>query len=159
MQSAQSRDKITVLVLLAASTTFALLARGLGPLADPVDIAPESSRFLLAGALACSLIAVLMLLSPGKSHRSLRATLKDTWPQLAGLGALVAGYALALPMLGFFIATSLFLVTGYLLLGERRWWSLLILCLPVAALLQLLMHGMFGIKMAVPFMQALALAG
>ena len=70
---------------------------------------------------------------------------------------LVVGYALALGTLGFFLATSLFLAIGYLLLGGRRWEALLILAIPVAAALQLMMHGMFGVPD--PLMQALGVFG
>ncbi|MGI9500885.1 MAG: tripartite tricarboxylate transporter TctB family protein [Geminicoccaceae bacterium] len=157
MQGADSREKITVLVLLAASTMFAVLASDFGTMADAAEAGPASGRLLLAAALAGSLIAVLMLLSPGKTHRSLRASLRAFWPQLAGLTALVIGYALILAPLGFFLATSLFLAIGSLLLGERRWWSLLLLSVPVAAALQLAMHGVFGLTLADPLMHALGL--
>lgn len=155
MQSVDSREKITVLILLAASTMIGVLAHDLGPIAEPAEAAPVPNRLFTAVALAGSLIAVLMLLSPGRSHRSLRATLRDFWPQLAGLCLLVLGYALTLGSLGFFLATSLFLAIGYLLLGGRQWEALLILALPVAAALQLMMHGMFGIALADPLMRAL----
>ena len=157
MQSANSRDKITVLILLAASIMIGVFAHGSGPVAEPLEAASASSRLLTAVALAGSLIAILMLLSPGSSHRSLGAVLRDFWPQLAGLAMLVVGYALALGTLGFFLATSLFLAIGYLLLGGRRWEALLILAIPVAAALQLMMHGMFGVPD--PLMQALGVFG
>ena len=155
MQSADSRDKITVLILLAASTMIGVLAHGFGPATEPLEAAKASSRLFTAVALAGSLIAILMLLSPGNSHRSLGATLRDFWPQLAGLALLVVGYALVLGLLGFFLATSAFLALGYLLLGGRRWEAVLILAVPVAAALQLMMHGMFGVAVADPLMQAL----
>jgi len=148
MQSVHIRDKFTVLILLAASTVFVVLATGAVSWGETGQIAAENGRLLLAGALGGGLIAVLMLLSPGKEHRSLRATLRDVWLQLAGLVALVVGYALALPNLGLFLATSLFLAAGYLLLGERRWWPLLLVCLPAAAALHLAMYGMPEFEMA-----------
>jgi len=156
VQSVDSREKLTVLVLLAASTMFAVLANDFSATAEAAESGGASGRLLLAAALACSLIAVLMLLSPGKSHRSLRATLKQSWPQLAGLVVLVIGYALVLEPLGFFIATSLFLAIGSMLLGERRWWSLL-LSLPVAAALLLTLYGVFGLALNDPLMLALGL--
>lgn len=156
MQSVDSREKTTVLILLAASTIFAMLALDLGTRAETAETSAHPARLLLAASLAGSVIAVLMLLSPGKSHRSLRAMLRDTWPRLAGLAILVSGYALALQPLGFFAATSLFLATGSMLLGERRWWSLL-LSVPVAAALALTLHGVFGLTLNDPLMHALGL--
>ncbi|MGI9510209.1 MAG: tripartite tricarboxylate transporter TctB family protein [Geminicoccaceae bacterium] len=162
MQSADSRDKITILILLAASTMIGVLAHGFGPIALSADAAPGDgvpvpNRLFTALALAGSLIAVLMLLSPGRNHRSLGATVRDSWPQLAGLSLLVVGYALALGTLGFFLATSLFLALGYLLLGGRRWEALLVLALPVAAVFELMMHGMFGVAVADPWLGTIGL--
>ena len=157
MQSVDSRDKLTVLILLAASTMFGVLARDLIPTSDSADISPASSKLLLAAAFAGSLIAVLMLLSPGKSHRSLRASLRVFWPQLAGLGALVLVYAFALEPFGFFIATSLFLAAGFVLLGERRLGPLVLFSLAVAAALEFVLKGVFGFALHDPMIQALGL--
>jgi hypothetical protein len=157
VQSVDSRDKLTVLILLAASTMFGVLARGLAPVPDAAAATPAGGRLLLAAAFAGGLIAVLMLLSPGKSHRPLRASLRVFWPQLAGLGALVAGYAFVLEPFGFFIATSLFLAAGFVLLGERRFWTLLLFSVPVAAALQFALQGVFGFALHDPMMQALGL--
>lgn len=157
MQSVDSRDKLTVLILLAASTVFGVLAHDFVPATEATQTASGGGKLLLAAAFAGSLIAILMLLSPGKAHRSLRASVKAFWPQLAGLGALVIGYVLALEPLGFFIATSLFLAIGSMLLGERRWSTLLLFSLPVAAALEFALQGIFGFALDDPLMQALGL--
>jgi len=157
VQSVDSRDKLTVLILLAASTMFGVLARDLIPTSNAADITPASSKLLLAAAVAGSLIAVLMLLSPGKSHRSLRESLRVFWPQLGGLAALVVGYALALAPFGFFIATSLFLAAGFVLLGERRFGPLVVFSLGVAAALEFALRGVFGFALHDPMIQALGL--
>ena len=156
MQSVDNREKITILILLAASTILAVLGHDLGARPEAAESGADPARLLLAAALAGSVIAILMLLSPGKTHRSLRATLRDAWPTLAGLTVLVAGYALALQSLGFFIATTLFLAMGSILLGERRLWSLL-LAIPVAAALAFALHGVFGLSLDDPLMHALGL--
>lgn len=157
MQSADNRDRVTVLLLLAASTLLAVLAKDFGLREDATQAASGSGKMLFAVAFAGCLIAVLMLLSPGKTHRPLPAALKAFWPQLTGLAALVIGYALMLEPLGFFIATSLFLAIGFILLGERRWWSLLLFSLPAAAALALMLQGIFGFALNDPLMQALGL--
>ena len=66
------------------------------------------------------------------------------------------GYALTLEPLGFLVATSLFLMIGSLLLGERRW-QLLLLSIPVAAALGLTLEGVFGLALDDPLMQVLGL--
>ncbi|MEM7043304.1 MAG: tripartite tricarboxylate transporter TctB family protein [Pseudomonadota bacterium] len=157
MQSVDSREKTTALILLAASTIFGVLAYDFGSVAHSVDQETPSNRLLVAAALAGSLIAVLMLLSPGKARRSLRSTLRTFWPQLLGLGMLVVGYAVILQPLGFLVATSLFLAAGSLLLGERRWWLLLVVSVPVAAALGLALHGVLGLALNDPLMHNLSL--
>lgn len=146
MQSVVVRDKLSALVLLAASASFGVLAGDVGA----PEAGTESARLLLAAALAGGVIAVLMLLSPGKGRRSLASTLKTDGLRMSILGLLVAGYVLVLQTLGFFLATSLFLAGGYLLLGERRFGPLFVASVPVAALLEILMRGVFGIDVADP---------
>jgi putative tricarboxylic transport membrane protein len=155
MQSVDRRDKVTVLIMLAASTTLGVAAQDISQVAGPAAADGASSRLLFAAALAGSLIAVLMLLSFDKDHRSLVAAIRADWPQLAGLGALALGYAALLEPLGFFFATSLFLAIGYLLLGERRWQAPLLLSAPVAAALEFLIYGVFGVAVADPALKAL----
>lgn len=155
MQSVITRDKISALVLLAASISFGVLAHNMNGLADQPEAAMASSRLSLAFALAGSVIALLMLLSPDNEQRSRRSALFSTLQRLAGLGVLVVGYALTLETLGFLVATSLFLALGYLLLGERRWWSVLMTSVPVAAVLEILIYGVFGIAIADPLLRFL----
>ncbi len=157
MQSVERRDKLTVLILLAASTMLAVQAQQFGAADEAGEIGSSSNRVLLAVALAGSLIAILMLLSPGKAHRSLGATLRTFWPQLAGLSILIIGYALLLEPFGFFLATALFLALGSFLLGERRLWSLLLLSPIAAAALQLTLLSVFGLALDDPLMHALGL--
>jgi putative tricarboxylic transport membrane protein len=157
VQSVDGRDKLTVLILLVAATMFGVLARDFAPTAEAAPSGADTGRLLYAAALAAGLIAVLMLLSPGKTHRSLRATLRDFWPRLLGLAVLVAGYALILQPLGFLLATSLFLVVGAVLLGERRLGVLLLFSVPVALALGLILAGAFGLALHDPLMHALGL--
>lgn len=151
MQSAITRDKLSALILLAASTAFGVLANDMGGIVDrPEAAASPSGRLFLAFALTGSLMAFLMLLSPDKGHYRSSAALRTSLQRLIGLGVLVTGYALTLEFLGFFIATSMFLALGYFLLGERRWGQVLMISVPVAALLELLIHGVFGVVITDP---------
>lgn len=155
MQSVDSREKSTALILLAASTIFGVLASDFVSVTDGAERGGASTRLLLAAAVAGSLIAVLMLLSPGKAHRSLRTTLREVWPKLAGLAVLVIGYALALETLGFFVATSIFLAAGSVLLGERRWGLLLTMSILGSVALELILLGVFGLALNEPLMHVL----
>ncbi len=158
MQSAITRDKLSALVLLAASTSFGVLAFNMNGLSDQPEASMASNRLLLAFAVAGSLIALLMLLSPEKGYRSSKSSLLSNLQRLAGLLVLVVAYAFTMETLGFFIATSLFLASGYLLLGERRWLPVLMTSMPVAAILELLIYGVFGIAIADPLLRIIGLA-
>lgn len=158
MQSAITRDKLSALVLLAASMSFGVMANNMGGLVDQPEAATSSSRLFLAFGLAGSLIALLMLLSPGDERGSRKLRLSSTLYHLVGLAVLVVGYALILETLGFLVATSLFLALGYLLFGERCWWLVLMTSVPVAAVLELLIYGVSGIAIADPLLRTLGIA-
>ena len=152
MQSAITRDKLSALILLAASTSFGVLANNLGGFFDRSDAASAPGRLYLAFALTGSLLAFLMLLSPEKGLRFSGAAFRTSLQRLIGLSLLVICYALSLETLGFLIATSLFLALGYLLLGERRWALVLMTSIAIAAILQVLMYGVFGAVIADPLL-------
>jgi len=157
MKSAITRDKLSALVLLAASTSFGVLSYNMNGLSDQPEATLASNRLLLAFALAGSLIALLMLLSPDKGYRSSKLSLFSNLQRLAGLLVLVVAYAFTMETLGFFIATSLFLALGYLLLGERRWLPVLMTSMPVAAILEIFIYGVFGIAIADPLLRMIGL--
>ena len=157
MQSVDSREKATALILLAASTIFGVLGSDIATVAEGAEQGSDSGRLLVAAAFAGSLIAVLMLLSPGKDHRSLRVTLREVWPRLSGLAVLVVGYALALNVLGFFVATALFLGIGSALLGERRWGLLVAMSILAAFALELFLLGVFRLALHDPLVHVLGL--
>ncbi len=157
MQQGISSDKLSALIMLAISTACGVLANNMGVLADQPEHGAASGKFFLAIALAGSLMAFLMLLSPGKGHHRSAAAYRSSLGRLAGLLILVMGYALTMEWLGFFIATSLFLALGYILFGERRWLPLLMTSVPVAALLEFLIHGVFGAALADPFLNLVGL--
>lgn len=152
MQSAITRDKLSALILLAASTSFGVLANNMGGFFDRPDAASASGRLFLAFALTGSLLAFLMLLSPDKGRPMSGDAFRTVLQRLVGLGLLVVGYALTLEILGFLIATSLFLALGYLLLGERSWSLVLMTSIPIAVILEFLMYGVFGVVVADPFL-------
>lgn len=158
MQSAMTKDKLSALVLLAASTSFGVLAINTWAVVDHPEATSAQTRLLLAFALAGSLIALLMLLSPDKGSSTSGAPLLSFLQRLIGLGTLMVGYALLLETLGFLIATSLFLALGYLLLGERRWWLVLTTSVLIAAVLEILLFGIFGIALEDPLLSVLGLS-
>ena len=60
--------------------------------------------------------------------------------------------------IGFAIFQLLYLVpVGTVVAVKRRWWMLLVASIPVAAAFQFILHGLLGIYIADPMLQALGL--
>ena len=78
------------------------------------------------------------------------------WPVIS-LCALMTAYGFALKPIGFFISTSLFLLIGFMILGERRRRILLLSSIPLAAGMQWILHGLLGIYIADPALQWLGI--
>ncbi len=75
------------------------------------------------------------------------------WLRPALLCGLMVLYGLTVKSVGFLLSTSVFLVAGYLLLGERRLWVLLVASLPVAAGFEYILSGLLGITIQDPFLE------
>jgi putative tricarboxylic transport membrane protein len=155
MSSAVTRERVCALALLAFAITY-------GVLAYDIDHAllPDGGRFEPGPLpLALGLIAVLMLLTPGRRRPgpSFLAILRAEWPRLAGILGLMLAYGLALRATGFFVTTASCLILGYLLLGERRWWVVLLGWIPIALAFQLVLGGMLQVAIHNPLLSRLGL--
>lgn len=58
---------------------------------------------------------------------------------------LMVVYALALRPVGFLLSTSLFLLFGFTLLGERRWWMMILVSVITAGIVWYLVDNLLGI--------------
>ncbi len=128
------------------SVAYGLAARDIEFL--PVDAHEVMSARTLPYALSAAgtLLGVLMVLLPVRQPPA--ALQVGGWIAALALLAGVVGYALVLPWLGFPLSTSLFLLAGFRLLGERRAWVLSVASLlPVAALWAVLTLGL-GVYLA-----------
>ena len=91
-------------------------------------------------------LSLWCILVPGTGERPQLRGLD--WPRgLAFLG-LMSAYGLLLRPLGFLLSTSLFLIAGYLLLGERRPFWLLIASVPLVVAFWALMDRGLGVYVA-----------
>ena len=124
---------------------FLLLAVGYGWTAAhiPLDFWSQAEVFNarslpLAIATASALIA-LLILATGPSDQGWGMLAGLRWRPVLALVILMVLYGLALEALGFAIATTLFLVGGYLVMGERRPARLFAASVPLVLLFWLLM--------------------
>ncbi len=68
-------------------------------------------------------------------------------------------YGLTIRLVGFFLTTSLFLLSSYYLLGERRWTLMFVLSFFFVAVFMFLIHGLLDIYLTDPILKALGVIG
>ncbi len=103
------------------------------------------------------IFSFLILVLPAKGEEERIGWAAFDWWRPIGLCALMVVYGLTIKWPGFFLATSFFLIGGFLLLGERRWWVVLVSSLPIAAGFELILHGLLGIYIEDPFVRWIGL--
>ncbi len=140
-----TRDRLSALFFLA-------LSLGYGALALQIELFPGSEHQLFTArtlplgiAGAGVVVSFLMLVLPSRSAAAAAVTAGFNWAKVAGLCALMLFYGATITRLGFFASTSLFLIGGILLLGERRWYVALGLPLSVALAFWALLTQLLGI--------------
>ena len=79
------------------------------------------------------------------------------WLKVFILFVLVFSYGIIIKLIGFFIATNLFLLLSYYYLGVRNYKVLLLCSLPVVAGLQFMLHGLLDVYIRDPFLQFLGI--
>ncbi|MGI9279042.1 MAG: tripartite tricarboxylate transporter TctB family protein [Endozoicomonas sp.] len=96
-----------------------------------------------------SIVALLMLILPDNEAQSpIESFSGPGWKVTLALLVLMSLFGVALKPLGFLVSTTLFLLGGYWLLGERRIQVLLLASLPVAIGLWFLLSKVLGIYLA-----------
>ncbi len=68
-------------------------------------------------------------------------------------------YGATILKVGYFLTTSLFLITSYYFLGERRWKLMFLLSFPFVAAFMYLLHGVLEIYLRDPFLQLIGVMG
>ena len=149
-----TRDRVSALFFLALSIGYGVMAQDIPELmvfggADQVmtpKTLPTALAFLGGG------IALLMLVLPAPPSRTgdyvdlgFRSWRALDWLRFAGLLVAMVIYAWMLGVFGFIVATSLFLMAGYVLLGERRPAVLLGASIPVVVVFWALLTQVLGI--------------
>lgn len=138
MQFLDNKDRIGSLLVLAFSIAYLRYA-----LVLPLDLTAGVESFtprtlpigLSVSAILFSLVQLSMSVGQGGGNRVSEAVRGFNWKPILLLILVMGIYALAFDVLGFLLASFLFLLSGFLILGERR----LLLSATVAASLVLLL--------------------
>jgi putative tricarboxylic transport membrane protein len=147
-----TRDRVSALFFLAFSVAYGLQAQ---EIRLPVFAAEFFTAKTLPTALAVigATISIMMLVLPqrGPSMRDTAAEWRGlAWWKIALLGVDMLVYGYILTRIGFIPATSLFLIVGFAILGERRWTVLLGASVPVVIVFWAILDQLLGIYLGAP---------
>ena len=103
-------------------------------------------------------IAALKIVLPEKASEEVDQKFLNYKKTLV-LGLIMVIYGLTIRPVGFFLSTSLFLLSSYYFLGERRWLRMFMLSFPFVAIFMFLIHGLLDIYLTDPILKALGVIG
>ncbi len=117
--SLMCRDRVGGLIFLAACLTYGYQTT-LIPLFPGDEYEAFTARTLPYMLTAAGIVLSLLLIVMAQPDEKSGAVLDFDWFLLGAFILLMTGYGFGLTWLGFILATSLFLLAGFWLLGERR---------------------------------------
>ena len=147
-----AREKIGALIMLLFSISYGLLATRI-PLSFLAEQQVFTARTMpyglaVAGALLSLLILILPVRDPEGQKSLGQVTAGMAWGQAISLVVLMILYGLTMKWLGFILASILFLLGGFRILGERRIKVMLIAAVPLVLVLWFVMSSLLGIYIA-----------
>ena len=145
-------EKAGALILLTFSIAYGLLAFKipLTLLAQRETFNARTMPFAL-GIIGTVLSFLILVLPSGQTDEE--DNVKDAfrgldWPSVGLLIGMMIFYSITLRFLGFVISSTIFLVGGFYILGERRIWLLLIGSVPLVLFIWFLMSRLLGMYIA-----------
>lgn len=145
-------EKAGALILLTFSIAYGLLAFKipLTLLAQRETFNARTMPFAL-GIIGTVLSFLILVLPSGQTDEE--DNVKDVfrgldWPSVGLLIGMMIFYSITLRFLGFVISSTIFLVGGFYILGERRIWLLLIGSVPLVLFIWFLMSRLLGMYIA-----------
>jgi putative tricarboxylic transport membrane protein len=147
-----AREKVGAMLILLFSISYGLLATQipLTFLAQQETFTPRTMPYALsaAGVILSFLIIVLPTTDP-KGKNSLRDETKGMdWGTAILLTAIMLFFGLTMKWLGFIVASIIFLLVGFWILGERRIKRMLFTAIPLVIALWCIMSLLLGVYIA-----------
>lgn len=146
-----TRDRMSALFFLALSIAYYLGATGIELYPGDEEELINAQTFPKFIGVMAGIFSFLILVLPAKGEEEKIDWAGFDWVRPVLLCALMVGYGLTIKWPGFFLATSFFLICGILVLGERRWWAVLVASIPVAAGFEFILDGLLDIYIEDPF--------
>ncbi len=138
-----NRDRIGALLLLAFCIGYGALTFKIPLLAFQEQAAFTARTVPKALAVLGVALSLVLLVKPGADAGGGVAGFR--WGPAALLCLLMIGYGLTVRPWGMIPATSLFLIAGFVVLGERRVWLVLAASIPVSAFFWALMTQVLSV--------------
>lgn len=139
-----NKDRLGSLLLLAWSLFYLRYSFEI-PTTDAFFTARTLPLGLATAAIICCLLRLLLpSVQTTTEDQSVTAALSNLqWRPVLLLTLLMLVYALSFNVLGFMIASCLFLLTGFIILGEQRWRVAVLLSIGITLGLWLLLTQVF----------------
>ena len=147
-----AREKVGALLILLFSMAYGLLAFKI-PLSFLAQQEFFTSRTMpYALAVTGMVLALLILILPTADPAGKRTLGEETrgmdWKRVIFLVIAMIVYGLIMRWLGFLIASVLFLLAGFAILGERKIGKMLLAAVPLVILLWFIMSALLGVYIA-----------
>ncbi len=132
-----SKDRIGALLLLIFSIVYSVLSQDIKllPFQENVAFHARTMPEILA-VMAIGLSLLILFFPSSKETPDFRGY---NWLSCIVFLILMSSYGFLIRPLGFLLSTSLFLIIGYLILGERNPFKLILASVPLVVLFWLLM--------------------
>ena len=138
-----SQDRIGALLLLAFALGYGVLTFQIPLLSFQAGSAFTARTMPQALAVLGIGLSIILLLKSGGRAPAFSANFQ--WRRIVLICALMIFYGFTVRPAGFLISTSLFLIGGFVILGERRLWVVLVASLPPVVLFWTLMTQVLSV--------------
>lgn len=147
-----AREKVGALLMLLFSMAYGLLAMKI-PLSFMAQQEFFTSRTMPYALAVMGLILSLLILILPTADKSGKRTLSEEtrgmdWKKAIMLVVAMVIYGLTMKWLGFIIASIIFLMFGFYILGERRFKKMALAAIPLVIVLWFLMSTLLGVYIA-----------
>ena len=153
-----SPSKIISLLFFIFSGFYLYTAHQIQVFAFDEDSAFNAKTFPIYLGYAGLIFSALYIILPETKPSNVDLKILD-YKKTIILVILMILYGLTILRIGYFLSTSLFLVSSYIVLGERKWIWIFILSFPFVAIFMYLLHGLLNIYLRDPFLQFIGIMG
>lgn len=147
-----SKEKVGAIFILALSIGYGVFAFKIPLIFLSQDEALNARTMPYALSIAGIALSLLIIILPGfekEKMNTAREALKGLdWKRVCWLTGLMIVYSIAMPWVGFVIASIIFLAGGFVILGERSVKVILIASVPVVLVLWALLSKILGMYIA-----------